>query len=836
MTEAGRWARVKGLVGEALELEPGQRTDWLARQDVPDDIRAEAQALVDAEARAGDFLEAAALSRRGAAAALFEATAVHAAPRVASGQVLGAYRILGQLGEGGMATVYLGERADDAFRKQVAIKLVRSGGDAASLADRLQQERRLLATLDHPNIARLIDGGATDEGVPYVVMEYVEGVPIDEFCRSRAASPAACVTLVRTICDAVHHAHRNLVVHRDIKVSNILVTPDGTPKLVDFGIAKALDADRQAQTLTGFGAMTPESASPEQVSGGPVTVATDIYGLGALLYRLLTGRGPFAHATNAADLLRAVCRDDPEPPSLVAPGPAIARDLDLIVLKALRKRPDDRYDSVAALAADLDRFLDGRPVAAAPDSTAYRVRRFVARHRLATAVAVAAAATLTAGVTTIVWQGRVAQRERARAERRFDDLRRLANTLVFDIHDAVLPLPGSTPVLKTLVESALTYLDSLAAEARNEIALQRDLANAYERLSSVQGRIGNANLGDHHGALASVAKAVTLREAVVGVPGAGPDDVVALAASYGRRAQLATTPDARQASVEEGFRVLRMLSHTDAEQPPAVVVTATLLWIDAGAHTDRKDYRTAAERYRRAAVLYEQLLRMSGSDRFQDASRNLAIAHKTLGAVLWMLDDRTGASDAYRKALALDEARLATQPDNTTWLLDVSFSLASLAHAELATDDTAASLSHYEQSLALRKRALAGDPQNAQARAAVERAYRTLARVLSIRGDVERALAASAQAVSMARDHSALLPDDQRAGPLIDALLNDADVRRELASRHPARAALHQRAACRGLDEVAQLQDAAQAHGIATPPGIDAESLARARLACMPTR
>ncbi len=288
-----------------------------------------------------------------------------------------------------MGTVYLATRADDAFDKQVAIKLVRAGLAGPGLVERLREERRVLASLDHPNIARLLDGGATDDGVPYVVMEYVDGLPLDAYCESRGTTVAGRVALVRHVCDAVHDAHRNLIVHRDIKPGNVLVTAAGTPKLLDFGIAKVLGGVAASRSQT-VGAMTPDSASPEQVTGGAITVGTDVYGLGLLLYRLLAERPravrPYGRGSAAA-LLRRCARTIPVPPSRLAPGLSIPADLDRIVLKALAKRPQDRYDTAAALSDDLGRLLDQRPVRATPDSLAYRSRRFVARHRLGTAVA-----------------------------------------------------------------------------------------------------------------------------------------------------------------------------------------------------------------------------------------------------------------------------------------------------------------------------------------------------------------------------------------------------------------------------------------------------------------
>ena len=826
MTDAERWVAVKALVGDALDLTPEARAAWLAAQDVSEDLREEAAALLDADARAGPFLARAAIFETAAAGAVHDATRAAAAPAIGPGQRLGAYRVERVIGEGGMGTVYLATRADDAFDKQVAIKLVRAGLAGPGLVERLREERRVLASLDHPNIARLLDGGATDDGVPYVVMEYVDGLPLDAYCESRGTTVAGRVALVRHVCDAVHDAHRNLIVHRDIKPGNVLVTAAGTPKLLDFGIAKVLGGVAASRSQT-VGAMTPDSASPEQVTGGAITVGTDVYGLGLLLYRLLAGRGPFDTAGSAAALLRAVCEDDPVPPSRLAPGSLIPADLDRIVLKALAKRPQDRYDTAAALSDDLGRLLDRRPVKATPDSLAYRSRRFVARHRLGTAVAATGIIVLLAGVVATAWQAGIARRERARAEQRFDDLRRLANTLIFRIHDAVSELPGSTPVRQTIVESAVVYLDTLAREATDDLPLQRELAAAYERLASVQGRSGAANLGDVAGARVNLDKALALRRAIASPPRATPVDTVALATTLERLANLPATPETRSALALEGLALLDALPAADAATLGARAARAALVWNDAVSRADRKDYAAAAERYQQAASLFEQLMLADPAGAVA-RGRSLAIAYRNIGSVRWMLDDRPAAIEAYRQALALDESRLATQPDNTTWRLDLSYSVSSIAFAELETGATAAAVAHYERALDLRQQALTADPQNDQAQDGVMRAQRALARALGLQGQERRALDASAAAVRMAEVRLQSRPDAGRAAALVESLLAEVRLRRHFAARTPA----HVQAACLAFDRIEVVRRQAVAAGATRAPGPGEAELAGERGSC----
>ena len=372
-----------------------------------------------------------------------------------AGEIIGPYRVVRSLGQGGMGEVFLAERADEQFQQRVAIKLVKRGLLSRQIQSRLRLERQILANLDHPNIARLLDGGTTTEGTPYIVMEYVDGQPIDTYCDSRALSVRQRLALFRTVCSAVHSAHQNLIVHRDLKPSNILVTAEGMPKLLDFGIAKILDARQMAHTVAvtqaDFRLMTPDHASPEQVSGDPITTASDIYVLGVLLYELLTGFKPFVLKGNRlADLERAICEDIPTAPSEAFSPRHIAAqeelekiaaqrsstvsklrrelhaDLDNIVLMALRKEPERRYSSVQQFSEDIERYLQGQTVQARIDTWTYRTGKFIKRHALIVTLCAALLALLVGfTVNTFVQSTRIAQeRDIAEAQRRDAQLER----------------------------------------------------------------------------------------------------------------------------------------------------------------------------------------------------------------------------------------------------------------------------------------------------------------------------------------------------------------------------------------------------------------------------
>lgn len=482
--DAGFWERVRTLFHALIDLPAAERAALL---DVCDDpsLRAEVERLVEQHEAAGGFLEQ----------SVWELvdTADDKWDRVR----IGPYRVVRQLGSGGMGTVLLAAREDDEFEQRVAIKLVRRGAGSDAMLQRFRQERQILAALEHPNIARLLDGGTTSGGVPYLVMEYVEGTPIDDYCRQHALSIEARLRLFLQLCDAVQYAHRSLVIHRDIKPANVLVTAAGVPKLLDFGIAKLTSAQ---STETKTGPMTPDYASPEQLSGKLVTTATDVYSLGLLLFELLTGVRAFAGTQRTGE-------SEPPRASSVSGLRALRGDLDRILLVALDPDPARRYGSVEKLSEDAGRHLAGHPVAARGASIGYRTAKFVRRNKLFVAAAATAVIVAIVAFLAVVQQKRI-------AERRFEQVRSLAHAVVFDLHDAIARLPGSTSARELLVRHALGYLDALAAESARNTPLQMELAGAYERVGDVQGMPYSANLGDTAGALVSYRKALAITEEV----------------------------------------------------------------------------------------------------------------------------------------------------------------------------------------------------------------------------------------------------------------------------------------------------------------------------------
>ncbi len=475
MLSPEQMALLDRLFDEASQLSVEERAAFLDRNCPDPEVRAEVESLLP-HAVSGNTSTPAFSNVVGAAAAM-----VQHSERQDS--MVGPYRIVGLIGEGGMGAVYEGVRDDDQFRKRVAIKTLRIGVRTEPVLRRFLQERQILAELEHPNIARLLDGGTASDGTPYIVMERIDGEPLTAYAEKHKLSVRQKLELFRQIAAAVQYAHQKLIVHRDLKPGNILVDADGVPKLLDFGIAKLLDAElagAEALTATGFQLMTPDYASPEQVQGKQVTVASDIYSLGAVLYELLSGARPHGLKTyDPTEIAEKVCLKEVTAPSMQGHA-ALRGDLDTIVLKAMQKDPARRYPSVEQFGDDIRRYLEGLPVLARPDSTMYRMGKFVRRNWISLSAATAVVAALTAGITVSMYQARLARE-------RFELTRTLANRFLFDFHKEIANIPGSTKAQQMVINTAVEYLDKLSKTAGTDAVILEDMAQAYTKLAAVQG-------------------------------------------------------------------------------------------------------------------------------------------------------------------------------------------------------------------------------------------------------------------------------------------------------------------------------------------------------------
>jgi non-specific serine/threonine protein kinase/serine/threonine-protein kinase len=679
---------------------------------------------------------------------------------------VGPYRVLHELGRGGMGIVYLAVREGDRIQRRVAVKVLKRGMDTDDVLRRFEIERTVLAALNHPGVARLYDCGETDDGLPYFVMEYIEGLPIDKYCDVNRLDIDRRLALFRNVCLAVHCAHQNLIVHRDIKPSNIIVTAEGQPKLLDFGIAKLINPGlamiAPGATAPELRVMTPEYASPEQVRGQPVGTASDVYSLGVLLYELVTGHAPYRLRSRVrAEIERVVCEEDPEAPSTAVSkieqtdsdqdGAApitpeavsrtregrperlrrrLAGDIDNIVLMAMRKEQSRRYTSAEQFAEDIQRHLDGMPVIARPDTFAYRASKFARRHRYAVAAAAVCAISVTGGLAVAAagWHDasdardgerllkQAAQRERDLAARRFDQVRALARTFMFDFHDAIQELDGSIPARELLVRTALAYLDPLAAEAEGNRALQLELASAYDRVGDIVGGIRNPSTGDFGDAIEHYRKALAIRRAVAD---ADPGSAAAQDALAGSQENL-------------------------------------------GDHLLRSGDVTGALAAHRAALEIREGLAARGGDTFE-ARRGVAVALSNVGDALARAGDGPGATAHYQRSLELREALALLQPDDEDAQRDLSVMCIRVGARHHQTGDHEAARALYERAIGIRTRLLEADPDSGRHRRDLAVARYHLGGALFSLEDFEGARGNYAEYVAVMEQRRRDNPDDARS-------------------------------------------------------------------------
>jgi hypothetical protein len=704
-----RWQRLQQVFDGLVELPADRQAAALAREAETDpDLAAEVGAMLAHEAAAAGRL-------RDVIGETVDASAVAGAPPPR----FGGYRVVREVGRGGMGVVYEGT-SDDEFQRRVAIKVAPWAGAGALLDARFRLERQILSGLDHPHIARFLDGG-TEGAQPYFVMEFVDGVPLTTHVRTARLDVRARIALVRDICAALDYAHQHLVVHRDLKPSNILVTPDGIPKVLDFGIAKLLGPDAAETGATiGLTSWTPGYASPEQVLGTPVSTRSDVYSLGLVLYEVLTGEAAQrADTSSPVALARSVCETEPPAPSARAAAAGhrvLARelrgDLDTIVAMAIRKEPERRYASMAAFADDLGRYLAGLPVAARPNTWTYRARKFVARHRVAAVAAVLVGASIAGGTTAAVYQAR-------RAERRFAQVRGLANAFVFDVHDRVAALPGATEARRAIVRTALTYLENLREEATGDASLAHELAAAYERVGTVQGHPLSANLGEPDAALQSYARAATLLAPFEAA--AGAETLVQVATVALRQAQVLRARGDVEASQRayERARDAGERSIRDGGTRAALSIVGEVHAEMARAAMDRRDAPLAEASSARAMAVAEQLLALGPAD--ADLRNNLASALNALGVARVAAGRLEDAAASFARSAAVREELVRDAPTNVTYRRSLMVSYGSLADILGARSgenigDIAGATAALEKATALARATLAEDAADRRAR------------------------------------------------------------------------------------------------------------------------
>ena len=752
-----RWHEIKDKLDAVLKLAPEHRPAYLDQVSTADpELRRELESLIASHEQAGtDFLNVPPPQAAADPIAPNNLNPDHREPMI--GRRLGTYEIVEQIGAGGMGEVYRAIRADDQYRKQVAIKLLRAGQNSDFVIRRFKNERQILASLDHPNIARLLDGGTTEEGVPYFVMELIEGQPITEYCDSRNLPIVERLKRFTSVCSAVQYAHQRLIVHRDIKPSNILVTHEGMPKLLDFGIAKIVDTDSGTgpATLTIFRALTPGYASPEQVKGEPITTVSDVYALGVVLYELLTGQHPYsAPGSTPHQIARAVCEVDPEKPSTVvrrtegSPSPGgrttvrsgttvplgessadrlskrLSGDLDNIVLMALRKEPERRYASVDKFAEDLRRHLANLPVFARKDTAGYRISKFVARHKAGVAATAAAIIILIVGIVATLREAQIAREQasiarsqRARAEARFNDVRKLANSLMFEVHDSIKDLPGSTPARKLLVSRALEYLDSLSQEAKGDRSLQQELAAAYEKIGDVQGMPRQANLGDTVGAEESYRKALAIRESLAAADSKDQEVRRQLTPNYSKLSDLLWNKGDFKGAMEYSRKEITVAEALYREDPtnPANRSLLAAYRMDYGYKQAvvGNDRAGGLETLHQGSAMLEKMV--SEDPQNVQVRRLLGLSYFRAADVL--KDDPNNYPQAlalYKKAIVTTQALIVADPNNTDFRRMVAYDQFAMGQLLANMKDASAALAQDREALSSFQKLAAYDPANAQ--------------------------------------------------------------------------------------------------------------------------
>jgi eukaryotic-like serine/threonine-protein kinase len=764
VSNAASWADAKRVFEAALDRPEGERAAFVDQACGGNRaLLEEVRSLLAWHKGSTGFLET-------PAARLSETSAETTTAIGLIGKSIGAWRILDVIGSGGMGVVYRAERADAAFRRHAALKVVRPGPDSPQIVERFRLERETLAALDHPNIARLMDGGTTPDGQPFLVMELVDGEPIDRYCDEQRLSIDERLDLFRKVCAGVQYAHENLVVHRDIKPDNILVTKDGVPKLLDFGVAKILSRDaalpEDPAATSATWAMTPDYASPEQVSGRPSTTATDVYSLGVLLHVLLTGARPYTlTGTTPADIEKQLLEFTLIPPSERAVSSPdseeraarrglnslkLARrltgDLDAIILRALGRLPSSRYSSVEQLAEDLARHRANYPVHARGRTAGYATRLFMRRHRAAIAVAALLAVVIVGGIAAVLWQAAAAADARRRAERRFNDVRALAGSFIFDVYDAIDDVPGTTPARTLIVQRAVQYLESLADEAAGDAGLQRELAQAFVRVGDVQGNPTRPNVGDPTGAIASYQRAIALAEAVQAQAPGDTDAIRTVALAHRQRSDvLALTGDKEkaltdaQASADLYERIGRADGATLEDR-----INVGLASIKLGDLLGNPNFEnlgragSANLAYAKALEAFRQLDRTAPTE--LRVRRLLGVTLERIGTMHEDAQQWTDAATAYQESFEIRRGLAAREPTHRDIQRDLGVAHEKVANVLFAQRNFAAAAAEQRQALAVFEKLAMADPADVNAARTVAISRENVAQAVRENGGVTETL------------------------------------------------------------------------------------------------
>ncbi|MEO0421052.1 MAG: serine/threonine-protein kinase [Pseudomonadota bacterium] len=749
------------LVEDALDVPHAERTPWLD-EHCPAALRSRAERLISAAAEETGMGED-------------EITLmVRSAEQRLTGQRIGPYRVLELIGEGGMGQVYLAERDDGAFDAKVAVKVIRASAIGSRAVAQFERERQILSDMRHSGIANLLDGGTTDDGLPFVVMEYIDGDPLDVYLRTHPLPIADRIRLFLKICGAVEHAHRALVIHRDIKPSNVLVTEDGEPKLLDFGIARSLLPKESGEETVAM-LLTPAYASPEQVTGEPLTTATDVYSLGVALYQMLTGERPFdTESLSPSQYEQVITQRRPDAPSQRARQRDLAEwghlrgELDAIVLKAMAKEPERRYPSVAAFADDLRRYLEGFPVQAKGDSLAYRVGKFVRRRRFAVAGATVAIAALAVAYAITLVQYQAATEARQRADARFDQARRLAREVLYDVYDRMSHVQGTLPAREQLAATGERFLDELAADPSAPPDLLLDIGSNYSRLYDVFAGLGVSSLGQNERGLEQLDKAELALEKLLELE---PDNTQAVTEMVWVK-RLATNhtlhydmnTDAAQAHAREG---LTLADRAIDQQATPDWTLQSRRW---NLRIDLVKVLVWAREFEDALNLLGEYLPQLEQPAWRENLGNWAgkraYAYGLRGETYADSGDAQAAIPDYLEALQFYEGRAAEEPENVQLLVQLIRFNHNLGNLHASLDQFEDALRYGIASREAAQTLVDAEPRDAQSRRNLALTHQQIAKALSglerhddARSSIDLAVNTFRQLAEDEEDNDALVRD-----------------------------------------------------------------------------
>jgi serine/threonine protein kinase/tetratricopeptide (TPR) repeat protein len=753
-----QWQRIKEVFFSALDRSPDSRAQYLSEACADDtSLLGQVEALIASHEETDSFIDGPMFQLDGEQVARCETPMVE-------GQGIGPYQIVREIGRGGMGTVYLAARADRTYQKEVAIKVVRRGLAADLMIRRFLDERQILASLDHPNIARLLDGGATEDGLPYFVMEYIEGVPIDEYCDGRHLPTIRRLELFRSVCAAVHDAHRNLVIHRDIKPGNILVNADGAPKLLDFGIAKILNPDLShrvgSTTQPIHRLLTPEYASPEQVRGEAITTASDVYSLGVLLYELLTGHRPYPlNGKTPPEVYDVICHQEPARPSEAVTraeevaGPdgricitpdsvsltrdghvdklrrRLKGDVDNIVLKALRKEPQRRYPSVNEFSEDIRRHLEGRTVTAHRDSLGYRAGKFVRRHRAGVAGGALLLLTLIGGLAATVWQAHIAGLER-------DLAFGAAKSMIYELADGLKKMVGPTESRIGLLTQAAKTLDGITAQQRPSVEMKRMRADCDRVLAQTYHL-----LGDPSKALERATTAEQFARELTTQPGGALQDKALLGSILMELGDIFSSvrrPADATAAYDESLSLLEQVGQSPEASADAIGTWSLCLTRKGDRLYDEGRLNEAGDMYSRSLRVIDGVVNRNGG-----VVRYRAI----LGTILERLGDisfnqgkEEECCQRYTEMLEVRKGSRDIEPDDPDVLRGYSLSMQYVGWCAEKNKRMPEAMGLYEESIQIQRHLLSSDPANARYVANLMGGLGTMGNATRTAGDMPSAI------------------------------------------------------------------------------------------------